>query len=40
MKDLRFSQQCGNLFLGLTDPADRATMILQNNESYLPSDTV
>lgn len=25
---------------GLSDPADTATMILQNTESYLPSDTV
>jgi hypothetical protein len=39
MKDLRFSQQCGNLYLELSDPADRATMILQNPRSYLPSDT-
>jgi len=40
MKYLRFSQQCGNLLLGPTDPADRATMILQNPGSYLPSGTV
>jgi len=40
MKDLRFSQYCGNLFLGLTDPADTATMILQNTGSYLPIYTV
>jgi hypothetical protein len=36
MKDVRFSQQCGNIFLGLTHTADRATMILQNIGSYYP----